>query len=41
MATWRILEVTVLNNYFNSLKKKKYYEKEISTSYIPPNQSLF
>ena len=23
MTSWRILEVTVLNNYFNSLKKKK------------------
>ena len=38
MTTWRILEVTVLNNYFNSLKKNPDYER--FESYIPPNQAL-
>ena len=41
MAIWRILEVTILNNYFNSLKKKKKPEFEKVLTYMPPNQSLF
>ena len=38
MTTWRIVEVTVLNNYFNSLNKNPDYER--FESYIPPNQAL-
>ena len=42
MATWRILEVTVLNNYFNSLKNQKSFNvDDRALSYIPPNQALF
>ena len=33
-TTWRILEITVLHNYFNSLKKDN---DNRSTSYIPLN----
>ena len=39
MAMWRILEVTLLNSYFNSFKSITEYEGKLS--YIPPNQSLF
>ena len=41
MATWRILEVTVLNRYFNSLKKRNNISHKMTLTYIPPNQSLF
>ena len=34
-TTWRILEVTVFNNYFNSLKNEA--EADQSSSYIPLN----
>ena len=39
MTTWRILEVTVLNNYFNSLKSHS--EEQESGSYIPLHQAHF
>ena len=50
MTAWRIIEVTILNAYFDSLTKsiknknrnKTSYEwKMRKRSYLPPNQSLF
>ena len=38
MGIWRILEVTVLNGYFNSLKRSSLNDSTLS---YPPNQSLF
>ena len=40
MATWRIIESTFLNNYFNAFKKSNTALRERNISYIPPNQSL-
>ena len=39
MTMWRILEVTILNRYFNSLKTKPGYERMLS--YVPPDQTMF
>ena len=38
-TTWRILEITVLNNYFNSLKYQNH--NRCSDTYIPLNQAFF
>ena len=40
MATWRIIESTVLNNYFNAFKESNTATQERNINYIPPNQSL-
>ena len=38
-TTWRILEITVLNNYFNSLKDEP--NNGCSDTYVPLNQAFF
>ena len=39
LTTWRLLEITVLNEYFNSLNSNSEYER--ITSYSPVHQSHF